>query len=91
MTKPWQLNPVAVEASAEIVEPVWLPPTAGDNRESPAKADETRHSKSLTPDEWRQYFETSRRIAEARVAAENFERAMRRDFAERRLKRLQQA
>jgi hypothetical protein len=54
-----------------------------------APVNSPKSNDSLTHDELKQYFEFSRRQALTRIDAENFEMEMRRDFAERRLKRLQ--
>lgn len=92
--KPWELSPGGVDDA-----PVQTTAAQPWERESlvsakaPAQPLHPNHvpKNSLTRDELKQYFALSHRNALARLAAEEFETAMRLDFAERRLKRLQGA
>jgi hypothetical protein len=74
--QPWDREgKVGAPAPAQVATPVAPPSNRG----------------SLTRDELKRYHEFSQGNVLARLDAENFEMEMRRDFAERRLKRLQGA
>lgn len=91
--KPWELSPGGADAPAQTTTAQPWDREAPGSATAPAQPLRPNHvpKNSLTADELKDYFAFSRRNALARLDAANFEMEMRRDFAERRLKRLQSA